>query len=124
MHESRYLSQHSVVEELHTGRPVKARIPEQELLFAVKLHSGRKADSRDLVVLAADADFDRVASHLHRGEPEKLSAQIKNVLERITTEDFEDAFKGVFEQQTIPEKEIGDVGAFLREQKRRLDTEQ
>lgn len=29
----RYLAQHSVTEELRTGRPITARIPERELLF-------------------------------------------------------------------------------------------
>ncbi len=120
----RYLAQYSVTEELRTGRPVTARIPERELLFAMKLHSGRKADSRDLVVLAAEADFDRIATHLHRGEPEKLAARIEVVLDRLTAADFEDAFKGVFEQQTIPEEDIDAVVAFLRDQQCHLDTEQ
>lgn len=120
----RYLAQHSVTEKLRTGRPVTARIPERELLFAVKLHSGRKADSRDLVVLAAEADFDWIATHLYRGEPEKLAARIEVVLDRLTSADFEDAFKGVFEQQTVPEEDIDAVVTFLRDQQRRLDTEQ
>jgi hypothetical protein len=119
----RYLSQHSVTEELRTGRPVTARIPERELLFAVKLHSGRKADSRDLVVLAAGADFDRIATHLHRGESEKLAGRIETVLGRLTSEDFADAFKGVFEQQTVPEQNIDAVVAFLRDQQRRLNSD-
>ena len=119
----RYLAQHSVTEELRTGRPVTARIPERELLFAVKLHSGRKADSRDLVVLAAGADFDRIVTHLHRGESEKLAGRIETVLNRLTSEDFADAFKGVFEQQTVPEQDIDAVVEFLRDQQRRIDSE-
>lgn len=113
----RYLSQYSVAEELRTGRPIIARIPERELLFAVKLHSGRKADTRDLVVLAADADFDRIGTHLNRGDPEKLAERIDAVLERLTAEDFEDAFKGVFEQQTTPEQDVDAVVDFLRTQR-------
>ncbi|KAB7514653.1 hypothetical protein DM867_05915 [Halosegnis rubeus] len=119
----RYLAQHSVTEELRTGRPVTARIPERELLFAVKLHSGRKADSRDLVVLAAGADFNRIATHLHRGASEKLAGRIETVLDRLTSEDFADAFKGVFEQQTVPEQDIDAVVKFLRDQQRRIDSE-
>lgn len=119
----RYLAQHSAIEELRTTRPVRARIPEQELLFAMKLHSGRKADSRDLVVLAAEADFDRIAHHLHRGTPEKLAARIGVVLDRLTSADFEDAFKGVFEQQSVPEEDITAVVDFLRAQQYHLDTE-
>ena len=118
----RYLAQHSVTEELRTGRPVTARIPERELLFAVKLHSGRKADTRDLVVLAAGADFDRIATHLHRGDLEKLGGRINRVLERLTAEGFEDAFKGVFEQQTVPEQDVDTVVDFLRDQRRNLDS--
>jgi len=118
----RYLAQHSVTEELRTGRPVTARIPERELLFAVKLHSGRKADARDLVVLAVGADFDRIATHLHRGDLEKLAERIDTVVKRLTSEGFEDAFKGVFEQQTVPEQDVDTVVDFLRDQRQELDS--
>lgn len=119
-----YLTRYSGPEELRTGRPITARIPERELLFAVKLHSGRKADSRDLVALATDADFDRIATHLHRGDTEKLVGRIDAVLDRITSENFEDAFKGVFEQQTVPAQNIDTVVEFLREQRRHLGNDE
>lgn len=119
----RYLAQHSTPGELRTGRSITALIPERELLFAMKLHSGRKADSRDLVVLAAGADFDQIVTHLHRGAPEKLVGRIEIVLERLTSEDFADAFKGVFEQQTAPDQDIDVVVEFLRAQQRRIDSE-
>lgn len=93
-------------------------------LFAVKLHSGRKPDSSDLVLLAADADFERVESHLHRGDTETLAGRIESVLDRLTSEDFEDAFNDVFEQQTVPDEDCTDVVTFLRDQQRRLDTNQ
>lgn len=118
----RYLAEHSVIAELRTARPVTARIPERELLFAMKLHSGRKADTRDLVVVGANGDFDRITTHLYRGDPEKLASQIESVLERLTAEGFEDAFKGVFEQQTAPEQDIEAVVKFLRDQRQNLDT--
>jgi hypothetical protein len=118
----RYLARHSVTEELRTGRPVTARIPERELLFAVKLHSGRKADSRDLVVLAGDANFDRIATHLYRGDSEKLVGRIETVCECLSSEGFEDAFKGVFEQQTVPKQDIDAVVSFLRDQQRRIES--
>ncbi len=118
----RYLAQHSITEELRAARPITARIPEQELLFAVKLHSGRKADSRDLVVLADGVDFDRIATHLHRGTPTKLADRIDIVIDRLTSEGFEDAFKGVFEQQSVPKQDIDTVVGFLREQRRRIDS--
>jgi hypothetical protein len=90
----------------------------------VKLHSGRKADSRDLVVLATSADFDRIATHLHRGTLNKLVGRIETVLGRLTSEDFSDAFKGVFEQQTVPERDIDAVVNFLRDQQHRIDAKE
>jgi hypothetical protein len=120
----RYLAENAVTKELRTGRPITAQIPERELLFAVKLHSGRKADSRDLVVLAKDADYDRIATHLHRGNLEKLASRIDTVLDRLTSDGFEDAFKGVFEQQTVPEGDIEAVVEFLRDQRGRINSEQ
>jgi len=119
----RYLAQHSVTEELRTARPTTARIPERKLLFAVKLHSGRRPDSRDLVVLAADAEFDRITTHLHRGDPEKLASRIDTVRDRLTAEDFADAFKGIFEQQTLPDNDIDTVIKFLHDQQRRISAE-
>lgn len=114
----RYLVQHSREKALKTRRKVEARIPERELLFALKLHSGRKADARDLVVLATNADFGRVETHLRRGNPEKLQTQIETVIDRIESEGFADAFKGVFQQKAIPEATIENVVRFLQRQKR------
>ena len=86
----------------------------------MKLHSGRKADSRDLVVLAAGADFDRIATHLHRGNSEKLAGRIDTVLDRLTSEDFADTFKGVFERQRVPDQDIDAVVEFLRDHHGRI----
>lgn len=84
----------------------------------MKLHSGRRADSRDLVALGAEADFDRVEKHLHRGDPEKLAQRIDTVLDRLTEAGFEDAFKGVFQQTEAPEDDIDAVVRFLEAQQR------
>lgn len=118
----RYLRQHSLTEELRTARAVTARIPERELLFAVKVHSGRKADVRDIVVLASGADFNRISTHLRRGDLQKLGVRIDTVLERLTAEGFEDAFKGVFERKGVPERDIEKVVEFLRDQRCNLDS--
>lgn len=116
----RYLSQYAIDTELRTARPITARIPERELLFAMKLHSGRKADSRDLVVLGREVDFNRIETHLHRGDPEKLAKRIDIVVEQMTGEHFADAFKGVFQRQSIPDDDLDTVVEFLRTQRQRL----
>lgn len=89
----------------------------------MKLHSGRRADTRDLVVLAGGADFDRIVTQLHRGDTAKLVARIDTVLDRLTADGFEDAFKGIFERQTIPTSDIDAVAEFLRDQRIHLDSQ-
>ena len=112
----RYLHEHSVVEALEVAEDLTARIPEPALLFALKLHSGRLADARDLVIVGAEADLDRIERHLHRGDPERLAEQIERVLAELEREGFADSFKGVFQQKELPEEAIADLVEFLRTQ--------
>ena len=117
----RYLDQHSQPATVGRTLAVETRIPEQELFLAIKLHSGRLTDARDVIAAATDADFSRVEKHLHRGNPSALSAQLTGIIEQLDDESFIDGFKGEFQQQTIPEAEIERVRTFLAEQQERLE---
>lgn len=110
----RYLHEHSVVESLEVAEDLTARIPEPALLFALKLHSGRLADARDLVVVGSEAEFDQIERHIDRGDPDRLAEQIERVLEELESEEFDDSFKGVFRQTELPEDAIDELIAFLR----------
>ena len=116
----RYLDQH--IQPVTVGRTmsVDTRIPERELFLAIKLHSGRFRDARDVVAAATDADFDHVETHLHRGDPDALSEQLASISEQLADESFVDAFKGEFQQQTVPEAMIERVRDFLAAQQERL----
>ena len=116
----RYLHEHSTLESLDVAEDLEGSIPEPSLLFAMKLHSGRKADTRDLVVISTRAEFDRIERHLHRGDPEKLAGQIETVLDRLQQDGFEDSFKGVFQQQKLPADTIGELVSFLSDQRDKL----
>lgn len=116
----RYLDEHTQRVTVGRTQTVETRIPERELFLAIKLHSGRLTDVRDVVAAATDADFDRVEHHLHRGDLDALRDQLRGVLEQLDDESFADAFKGEFQQQTLPETEIERVRAFLVEQQERL----
>lgn len=109
----RYLAAHSVTESLEVAEDLSARIPEPALLFAIKLHSGRVADTRDLVVIGAHATLDTVTSHVRRGDPDQLAARIDGVLERLESDGFEDSFKGVFQQGRVPDGRRDDVREYL-----------
>lgn len=116
----RYLHEHSTIESLDVAEDLDGRIPEPALLFAMKLHSGRKADTRDLVVISLRADFDRIERHVHRGDPEKLDKQIEMVLNRLEEDGFEDSFKGVFRQEELPADAVDNLVSFLSKQRNRL----
>ena len=116
----RYIHEHSTLSSLNVAESLKGRIPEPALLFAMKLHSGRMADTRDLVVIGSRADFDHIERHIHRGDAEKLERQIEMVLDRLQQDGFEDSFKGVFQQQELPADAIADLVTFLSEQREML----
>ena len=116
----RYLDQHARSVTVGRTLSVDTRIPERELLLAIKLHSGRFTDARDVVAAATDADFDRVETHLHRGDPQALSEQFAGISDQLADESFLDAFKGEFQQQTVPDATIERVRDFLAAQQERL----
>jgi len=110
----RYLHEHSQVESLEVAEDLRARVPEPSLLFSLKLHSGRLADARDLLIVGANAEYDRIGEHVHRGDSGKLAERIESVLNVLEEEGFEDSFKGVFRQQEFPEDELEELVRFLR----------
>jgi hypothetical protein len=116
----RYLDQHSQPVTVGRTLSVDTRIPERDLFLAIKLHSGRFTAARDVVAAAMDADFDRAETHLHRGDPELLSEQLDGISEQLADESFVDAFKGEFQQQTVPEETIERVRGFLAAHQERL----
>lgn len=116
----RYLHEHSTVESLDVAEDLTARIPEPALLFAMKLHSGRMADTRDLVVISTRADFDRIERHIHRGDAEKLAGRIETVMERLEADNFEDSFKGVFQQEELPADAVDELLSFLSDQRAKI----
>lgn len=116
----RYLDQHAQSVTVGRTQSVHTRIPERELLLAIKLHSGRFTDARDVVAVADDADFDRIEKHLHRGDPDALAEQLRTIDDQLTDGSFVDSFKGEFQQQTVPEGTIERVREFLATQRDRL----
>jgi hypothetical protein len=110
----RYLHEHSTVESLKVAEDLTARIPEPALLFALKLHSGRLADARDMVVVGSETDLNRIEQHMRRGNQDRLAAQIERVLAELEDDGFADSFKGVFQQKELPEGEISELVRFLQ----------
>ncbi|HDQ06081.1 MAG TPA: hypothetical protein ENN36_05105 [Candidatus Bathyarchaeota archaeon] len=115
-----YVNRHSFEANV-TGleSAVRCKIPEKELLIAFKIHSGRRADVRDIIMLRENADLGKVFDHLNRGNTEALKEQIKRIREALSDENLVDSLKGVFTLSIDVMKQIEDaqkdMGFLLRE---------
>jgi hypothetical protein len=101
-----------------TETSVTCRVPEKELLIAFKIHSARRADVRDVVMLRENADLEKVINHLRKGSIEALKEQIKKVIAALEDRNLVDSLKGVFTLSADVRKQIEsarkDVEAILR----------
>lgn len=74
---------------------VDCRVPEKELMIAFKIHSARRTDVRDIIMMMENSDLDKVLTHLRRGDAETLKNQINNINEMLSDEKLVDSLKGV-----------------------------
>lgn len=75
---------------------VRCRIPEKELLIAFKIHSGRRADVRDVVMLSENIDIEKILNHIKRGNIDALMNQVKKIKDALEDAKLIDSLKGVF----------------------------
>jgi len=92
-----YIKENSIVANI-TGisTSVRCRIPEKELLIAFKIHSGRKADIRDVVMLMEDSDVNKILMHIKRGNKEALENQLNLIIQALEDPRLANSLKGVF----------------------------
>ncbi|MBS3099784.1 nucleotidyltransferase family protein [Candidatus Pacearchaeota archaeon] len=69
--------------------------PEKELLIAMKFHSGRLSDIRDIVALMP-CNKEKLKAHLLKGDLSKLKQSMKNQTSLLNNSQFDDSFKGIF----------------------------
>jgi hypothetical protein len=70
-------------------------MPERELLMAMKFHSGRLGDLRDIVALMP-VDEKKLDKHIKVGNLDKLKKSIQTQERFLKKQQFDDGFKGVF----------------------------
>ncbi|MEM3760038.1 MAG: hypothetical protein QXZ02_02875, partial [Candidatus Bathyarchaeia archaeon] len=93
----RYIKKYSLIANIAgIESSVECRIPEKELLMAFKIHSGRRTDLRDIIMLREGADLDRVSKHLKRGNIKSLKSQIEKEIEMLEDPNLIPSLKGVF----------------------------
>jgi len=93
---------------------VICRIPERELLIAFKVHSARRADIRDVVMLREDANFEKVLKHIKKGGKEALRKQIQRITEALEDPNLVDSLKGVFVLSVDVKKQVENTGKDMK----------
>ena len=102
-----YIKKHSIETNISgLEASVRGKTPEKELLIAFKIHSGRRADVRDIVMLRENADVEKVLNHMRRGNIEALKNQIESILGAHEDKHLVDSLKGVFTLSIDVERQI------------------
>lgn len=116
-----YIKEHSLNANIAgMEMSVSCRVPEKELLVAFKIHSGRRADVRDIVMLAEDLNFEKVLNHLRRGNIKTLREQVDRIVSAFDDENLVDSLKGVFTLTVDVERRIQNTRKFIEDVKRRF----
>lgn len=80
-------------------------IPKKELLMAMKFHSRRLTDIRDVVALMP-CDVGKLKKHLLKGDLKKLKEGIKRQERFLQKPQFDDSFKGIFGIHMYKEEDV------------------
>ena len=78
------------------GNSATVLVPTREMLIAMKIHSARDADIRDIVMLSEAVDWHTVAKHYLRGDTMILLKQLKMIISRIGDEQFLSSLRAAF----------------------------
>lgn len=84
-----------------TEREVTVKIPKKEILIALKLHSDRLTDFRDIATLSKNINVDEIKKLLLRGNKEVVRENLKKFCSVIETKNFINSFKGVFMEKVF-----------------------
>ncbi len=112
-----YLYEHSSKREVKAGvNRTLARVLDPEVLIAVKLHSGRETDIRDVTALVKDSDLEDVTEHLHRGEEKTVKRQLEKAVQILSQDDLKHGYKSDFGESSVPVDSIKRLRDYISEQ--------
>ncbi len=87
-------------------KTVSARTPIKELLIALKIHSARLTDARDIVAICHNIDFELVAKFVDIGDAKEVQNNLNNLVVYFKSDNFKDSFKGMFSIEKLPKENI------------------
>jgi len=95
-----YLYKNSQIRETSGWNPAnkaKAITVKKEMLIALKIHSMRMADKRDIIMLCYEKpDTKSILTHLENSPKEKIIDHIADLLRVLSDNKFKDSLKGVY----------------------------
>ena len=77
-------------------KEINVRIPNKETIIAMKLHSGRLTDFRDIAAIAKGTNINEIKELITRGDFPPLKKNLIALNQTIKDKNFIDSFKGVF----------------------------
>ena len=99
-------------------KTISARIPAKEILIALKINSARLTDARDIVALCQNVDFGMVAEFIDNSK--EIRSNLNNLLSYFKSDNFKDAFKGVFSIEKLPKGNIENAIRLIENLKGRI----
>lgn len=99
-------------------KTLSARIPAKEILIALKINSARMTDARDIVALCQNVDFSIVAEFMDNNK--EIRNNLNNLLSYFKSDNFKDAFKGVFSIEKLPKENINNAIKLIENLKERI----
>jgi hypothetical protein len=106
-----YIKKHSAKRKLDN---MGFLTPERELLIAMKSHSGRLSDIRDIIALMP-CNKEKLKQHLLKGNIKNLKQSIEKQLSFLNKPQFDDSFKGIFGPQSYKEEDIQEAKERINE---------
>ena len=106
-----YIKKNSVKRKLNN---LDFLTPERELLIAMKLHSGRLSDIRDIVALMP-CNKETLKRYLLKGNVENLKKSMKKQASFLEEPQFDDSFKGIFGIHVYNENNVQTTRALIRD---------
>lgn len=82
-----------------TEKEVTVMVPNREVLIALKIHSGRLTDFRDIVALCKNIDLNIVQEFMTVGDREVIRRNLRELMALLEQKEFINSFKGVFQEK-------------------------
>jgi hypothetical protein len=88
-------SKSSVKTVIGVSMAVESLVPSKGMMTAFKIHAGRLADARDIVMMEG-IDWDSVEKIARRGKLRAVKKKIQNIIEILADKNTVDSLKGVY----------------------------